>query len=325
MVMSRNYLRPSRGVVASGQTTVGDGEPSSTASSDASTVARGWASVRGMPDLDFEQRLSPDAVLREFQRSQSITADGRFDPRSRDALIRVLGQRWRAIPNADSLIASARSLTNGQTLPLNLWKVVATVGLTEMDMLDSPSDLDVTAGAPRFTSSSTTQPTPVFTREDDAASNQCRGTPDQCAAARELWNHIMTTRGAQRDRSLITRMQREMGGDIRADGLFGRETADRIFALTGLVIRGSTTGFPDQSRPGGTGTSTTGGTGTGGPGTGGTGTGGADIARMAASSFTTADHIAAFFERNKIAIIASGSVLLAGGIAAIYLSTRDDI
>ena len=125
----------------------------------------------------------------------------------------------------------------------------------------------------------------------------------------------MTTRGAQRDRSLITRTQRSMG-DIAADGMFGTRTADRIFALTGLVIRGSTTGHPDLPRNGGTGT----GTGT----TGGAGTGGADIARMAASSFTTADHIAAFFERNKIAVIATGSVLLVGGIAAIYLSTREE-
>ena len=65
-----------------------------------------------------------------------------------------------------------------------------------------------------------------------------------------------------------------------------------------------------------TGTSTSTRTGT----TGGTS---ADMARMAASSLTTADHLAGFFERNKIAVIATGSILLAGGIAAIYLSTRD--
>ena len=224
------------------------------------------------------------------------------------------------------------SVANGLIDSATLNRIIALIGVdlgslprstpaTSTPATSTPATSTPATSTPATTTTqpTTAQPTPVFTREEDAASNQCRGTPDQCAAARELWNHIMTTRGAQRDRSLITRMQREMGGDIPDDGLWGRKTADRIFALTGLVIRGSTTGFPDQTRPGGTGTSTTGGT-----GTGGTGTGGADIARMAASSFTTADHIAAFFERNKIAIIASGSVLLAGGIAAIYLSTRDE-
>jgi hypothetical protein len=110
-------------------------------------------------------------------------------------------------------------------LPLDLWKVVVQIGLTELNQLDSPDDLTVRSGAPRFTSTGTSPRTPTTA-----------STP--------------------------------------------------------------------------TPTSTTGGT-------------GLRAAPSIASSLTTADHIAAFFERNKAAIIATGAVLTVGGGVAIYLSTRE--
>lgn len=57
------------------------------------------------------------------------------------------------------------------------------------------------------------------------------------AAARQLHAYVMRTSSASRDRALIRSLQTAMG-EVRVDGLIGRETAARIRALTGLRIPG---------------------------------------------------------------------------------------
>ena len=56
------------------------------------------------------------------------------------------------------------------------------------------------------------------------------------SAARKLHAYVMRTSASSRDRAYIRGLQGALG--VSADGLIGRETAARIFALTGLRIPG---------------------------------------------------------------------------------------
>lgn len=155
------------------------------------------------------------------------------------------------------------------------------------------------------------------TAQGGTASAPAQGDEAARRAARELYDYVMRTSPAQRDRNLVQRLQTAIG--VADDGKVGPETGNRVFELIGLRIPGtqgdartstatrtivrSPSVVERSSDPSPDGSS---------------------IFSQAQGSLAGQDDVGAFFERNKVAIIATGAVILLGGVAAVYFATRED-
>jgi hypothetical protein len=110
-------------------------------------------------------------------------------------------------------------------------------------------------------------------------------------------------------------LQRAIGVD--PDGRVGNQTGNRVFELIGRRIPGTERPL-SQSAPSPTRTIARS------PSAPERPVGDLSLLSGAQGSLVGQDDIGSFFERNKVAIIATSAVLVVGGIVAVYLGTRED-
>lgn len=219
----------------------------------------------------------------------------------RDRIISL--QRRLGLSGADGLIgrqtAKAVSVVHGTPIP--------GIDITGVAMPTLDPQLGATP-APASTSTPEARTSAVAPQGDDAARR----------AAQELYDYVMRTSPAQRDRARVGRLQTAIGVD--ADGRVGPETGNRVFELIGRRIPGT----EGDAR-----TSTSTRTIVRSPSvversSEGSSEGSSVFSQAQGSLVGSTDDLGSFFERHKVAVIATSAVLVLGGVAAVYFATRED-
>ena len=158
-----------------------------------------------------------------------------------------------------------------------------------------------------------TAPAPAPVADGGSAPDSQR-TAEQ-RAAQELYDYVMSTPVSGRSMDRVRGLQRAIGVD--PDGRVGNQTGDRVFELIGRRIPGTERPL-SQSTPSPTRTIVRA------PSAPERPVSDLSLLSGAQGSLVGQDDIGSFFERNKVAIIATSAVLVVGGIVAVYLGTRED-
>lgn len=168
--------------------------------------------------------------------------------------------------------------------------------------------------SPQPEQTTATAPAPASTSEARTSAEAPQGEDAARRAARQLYDYVMRTSPAQRNRDFVKGLQTAIGVD--PDGKVGPETGNRVFRLIGLRIPGT----EGDAR-----TSTSTRTIVRSPSVVERSSEGSSVFSQAQGSLVgSTDDLGSFFERNKVAVIATGAVLVLGGIAAVYFATRED-
>ena len=255
----------------------------------------------GMLVVPSGQTYTPDqvAAAREIFRIATTTTVAQRSA-MRDRIISL--QRRLGLSGADGLIGRQTA------------KAVAVVHGTPIPGIDisgvAMPTLNPETGA-------TPAPTPASTSETRTPAVATQGDEAARRAAQELYDYVMRTSPAQRDRARVRSLQTAIGVD--SDGRVGPATGNRVFELIGRRIPGT----EGDAR-----TSTATRTIVRSPSVverlSDPSPDGSSILSQAQGSLAGQDDVGAFFERNKVAIIATGAVLVLGGVAAVYFATRED-
>lgn len=244
---------------------------------------------------------TPDqiAAAREIFRIATTTTVAQRSA-MRDRIISL--QRRLGLSGADGLIgrqtAKAVSVVHGSAIPGIDISGVAMPALNPQSGGSAPAP--VQGGSAPAHGGSTSAP---VSQGDEPARR----------AAQELFEYVTSTPVANRDRARVERLQTAIGVD--ADGKVGPATGNRVFELISRRIPGT---------EGSARTSTATRTIVRSPSVVERSPEGSSIFSQAQGSLAGQDDVGAFFERNKVAIIATGAVLVLGGVAAVYFATRED-
>ena len=161
----------------------------------------------------------------------------------------------------------------------------------------------------------TPAPAPIAEGGSAPASQRTAAQTAAQMAAQQLYDYVMSTPRERRDEQRVRSLQSAIG--VVPDGRVGNQTGNRVFDLIGRRIPGTERPL-SQPAPSPTRTIVRAPSAPDQPVV--------DLSPLsgAQGSLVGQDDIGSFFERNKVAIIATSAVLVVGGIVAVYLGTRED-
>lgn len=186
-----------------------------------------------LPALDtapLDDLASPASDTTPSTSSTSVTTDGTQAYLSPAEIERLLGPASSSLDPLAGTSASDRARLDELALLERAAGVAPSTPATSSTPSTSSTSVPVDTAPASVPASWVPVPAeqePALNADDDSARE----------AARQLRAYIVSTTPARRDRTRIRALQAAMGG-ITVDGLVGRETARRIFDLTGLRIPG---------------------------------------------------------------------------------------